>query len=399
MPILGLTASSANNTPSVPTIGTATAGDAQATVAFTPGTVPGTTYRAISSPGGITATSSSSPITVTGLTNGTSYTFQVRAENYYGNSAYSASSNSVTPVLPKPTVTGGTLYSDATYYYRVFTSNGTLTVSGGTVSFEVLRIGGGASGAAGAGFISRGSGTGYFGGGGGAGGVVYTSSNTFGPESKTIVIGAGGAASSNGSGIVGNPGSDSTYTGLSNAGGGGGGGSMYTNTNGGVGRTANGNGGGAGWFGTYDTGDLIASGYTLAGAGNGSGFAGGSAAATGTATGGGGASESGSTDYARAGGDGTSTYSSWGLVTGTGENVSGTVWYAGGGTAADGGYIERGLGGGGSWSNASLVYDGISINGLANTGGGGSGNRTSSGPSGTGGSGIVIVRYTRSQVE
>jgi len=64
--------------PTTPTIGTATAGNAEATVAFTASTYSGkatVTYRAtsnpggISSPGGITATAASSPITVTGLTN------------------------------------------------------------------------------------------------------------------------------------------------------------------------------------------------------------------------------------------------------------------------------------------------------------------------------------------
>jgi hypothetical protein len=84
--------------PSAPTIGTATALDASATVAYTAGTKGGiaTTYRALSSPGSIVGTSATSPITVSGLTNGTAYTFQVRAENSTGNSAYSSASNSVT---------------------------------------------------------------------------------------------------------------------------------------------------------------------------------------------------------------------------------------------------------------------------------------------------------------
>ena len=78
---------------------TATAGTESATVAFT--AISGiTTYRAISTPGSITATSATSPITVTGLTGGTSYTFQIRGENTAGNGAYSAASNSVTPTVP-----------------------------------------------------------------------------------------------------------------------------------------------------------------------------------------------------------------------------------------------------------------------------------------------------------
>jgi hypothetical protein len=70
-----------------------------ATVSFT--AVSGTTtYRAISNPGSLTGTSSTSPITVSGLTAGTAYTFQIRGENTIGNGAYSAASNSVTPVDP-----------------------------------------------------------------------------------------------------------------------------------------------------------------------------------------------------------------------------------------------------------------------------------------------------------
>lgn len=86
--------------PSTPTIGTATAtGATTATVAFTPTSATGVdaNYTALSSPGSITATGTSSPITVSGLTTNTAYTFQVRANNPGGSSAYSAASNSVTP--------------------------------------------------------------------------------------------------------------------------------------------------------------------------------------------------------------------------------------------------------------------------------------------------------------
>ena len=38
-------------------------------------------YKVTSLPGGITATGTSSPITITGLTNGTPYTFTVQAAN------------------------------------------------------------------------------------------------------------------------------------------------------------------------------------------------------------------------------------------------------------------------------------------------------------------------------
>ena len=87
--------------PGAPTIGTATAGSAQTSVSFTAPASNGgtsiTTYTATSSPGGITATSASTPITVTGLTNGTAYTFTVTATNSAGTGSASAASNSVTP--------------------------------------------------------------------------------------------------------------------------------------------------------------------------------------------------------------------------------------------------------------------------------------------------------------
>ena len=71
MKLVTVVGGSAGAGPDVPTIGTATGGNAQATVAFT---VPAYTgkggavvYRAISTPSNIEATASSSPITVTGL--------------------------------------------------------------------------------------------------------------------------------------------------------------------------------------------------------------------------------------------------------------------------------------------------------------------------------------------
>lgn len=87
--------------PGAPTIGTATAGNASASVAFTAPASNGgaaiTGYTATSSPGGLTGTGAASPITVSGLTNGTAYTFTVTATNSEGTGSASAASNSVTP--------------------------------------------------------------------------------------------------------------------------------------------------------------------------------------------------------------------------------------------------------------------------------------------------------------
>jgi hypothetical protein len=87
----------------VVTIGTPTAGDASVSVAFTassPATGgPVQKYTAISSPGSISASASTSPVVVTGLTNGTAYTFTVAAANATGNGVFSSASASATPVV------------------------------------------------------------------------------------------------------------------------------------------------------------------------------------------------------------------------------------------------------------------------------------------------------------
>ncbi|MBP7701223.1 MAG: autotransporter domain-containing protein [Phenylobacterium sp.] len=87
--------------PGAPTIGTATAGDGQATATFSPpssnGGAPITSYRVTSDPGGHWQTGAGSPITVTGLTTGVSYTFTVTATNAAAlTSAASLASNAVT---------------------------------------------------------------------------------------------------------------------------------------------------------------------------------------------------------------------------------------------------------------------------------------------------------------
>lgn len=117
---INFTVTNVNEPPGAPTIGTAVAGNASASVAFTPPAANGgpspTSYTATSSPGGITGTGASSPITVSGLTNGTPYTFTVTATNSEGTGSPSAASNSVTPTaggdstpptLTSPSGTGG----------------------------------------------------------------------------------------------------------------------------------------------------------------------------------------------------------------------------------------------------------------------------------------------------
>ncbi len=85
--------------PDAPTLVSAVGGDSQATVSFNPpvyyGNSPITGYSVKVSPGGSTVVGSASPIIVTGLTPGASYTFTVLSVNALGESLASSPSNSV----------------------------------------------------------------------------------------------------------------------------------------------------------------------------------------------------------------------------------------------------------------------------------------------------------------
>jgi hypothetical protein len=114
----------ATTVPQAPTIGTATDTLAGGTVslAYTANATGGlsNTYTATSSPGGITGTGSS-PILISGLTNGTSYTFTITATNANGTSAASSASNNVTPSID----------SFSVEYLLVAGGGGGASVSGG----------------------------------------------------------------------------------------------------------------------------------------------------------------------------------------------------------------------------------------------------------------------------
>ncbi|WP_196804301.1 autotransporter domain-containing protein [Lysobacter sp. HA18] len=153
--------------PGAPTIGTATAGDAQAIVSFVaPASTGGaavTSYTVTSMPGGITATGGTSPITINGLTNGVAYAFVVTATNSAGAGAASSQSNSVTPAGPQvitfanpgaqsygtsPTLTATSTsglpvsFDSSTPAVCSITSSGTLTfVAAGTCTIDADQTG------------------------------------------------------------------------------------------------------------------------------------------------------------------------------------------------------------------------------------------------------------------
>ena len=309
----------------------------------------------------------------------------------------------------KPTlvVTGGTLTSDATYYYRTFTANDTLGVANGSLTADLLITAGGGGG-----------GDAFYigGGGGGAGGVLSPTNVVLTQNNYPVVIGAGGAGGwindgvRNGVGFNGVDTTISTYTAI-----GGGGGSGINNTS--LSWVAGGSGGGG------SAGNNYAAGIGTSGQGNNGGICPGNPVNTGMGGGGG---------AGAVGGNGELYYPDyaiqWYVVPGgnggTGVTVFGrTVGGGGGGGAGhyNNGYVAngvtnsvRGLGGSGGGGNAArgyrLIYPetntAAGTTGTINTGGGGGGGQatinanasvsTYAGKSG--GSGIVVVRYTRAQV-
>jgi RHS repeat-associated protein len=142
--------------PGAPTGVTAVGGNTQATVSFTPPASNGgaaiTSYTATSTPGNLTGNCSApcTSMTVTGLANGTAYTFKVKATNAVGTGAASAASNSVTPAPNVPdaptnvTAVGGN--AQATVTFTAPANNGGAAIT----SYTATSLPGNVSGSCGA---------------------------------------------------------------------------------------------------------------------------------------------------------------------------------------------------------------------------------------------------------
>ena len=293
--------------------------------------------------------------------------------NFVANSTFSLyglAALGTEPVIAPKATGGDIIANDGTYWYHAFLSSGIFTPST-ALSCDILTVAGGGGG---------GSRSSYYGGGGGAGGLLEFTAQSLTATSYACTIGGGGAGATNANGTVG---ADSQFGALTLVKGGGfGSGAANAGGNGG-----SGGGGSRNFVGGSPT--------TL------QGFAGGDAGATGGGASGGGAGAVGiaGTSVPVTGGIGfySTLTDAIGAATNTGQLVSSHYYFAGGGggctTASGEGTSPGGSGGGGTggaWNGGSPL---AGTNGTANTGGGGGAAPTDN-PSKSGGSGIVVVRYT-----
>lgn len=399
-------------------------GSTTITISFTPSTSFSVTNYIATTNTGAQAISTGSPITITGLKSGTTYTTTIIAVN--NNGVFSGNSFSVTATtissnilslsvvnFQSSDITGTATTNGSLYNVYVFTKTGiTYTINYnfiGAVTIYVLAVGGGGAGGCNGG------------GGGGAGGVIMLPvSIPMGTGTITISIGAGGlVTAANGNGVSG---SNTTVTFSSQSSynitaGGGASGGNYASAS--VNSNNNASGGGGGLASGLTNANInpsggILSSYIYANAGGGQD-------SNGAQGGGGGAGTSGTTGSSTvspAGGNGIqctlagikdfspsgTSYGTyyWGGGGGGSISNSSTVTGGNGGLGGGGGGVQYsasllgGTGGGSALNSggAGQNNNGTPGNGGANTGGGGGGSYNNTNSRSAGGSGIVIIAFT-----
>jgi len=302
----------------------------------------------------------------------------VATDKTTGANVWSNTGEGVGNVVLPPVVTGGTITTVGGYKIHTFTSSGTLTFSrGGAVDYLVVAGGGSGGGA----------------GGGGAGGMfVGTIIASIGATTITIGAGASGPTTN----LQGNDGSASSFGTIQTTTGGGGGG-MYL-----AGSPAPGRAGGSGGGGGYRAG---AGGSGTSGQGNAGGASTDNVSSPFNCAGGGGAGAVGLSDAGAQSGHGGAGVAndylgiSYIFAGGGGGGMQGSGTAGNGGIGGGGGgarynnvgtFGNAGTGGLNAGTNGGVNLGG---NGGTNTGSGGGGMGISVGTAGSGGSGIVVIRY------
>jgi len=343
-------------------------------------------------PSGVTLNSSTGLISgnLPSITNNTTYTFTINASD--GTSTVPRTF-SITANAGSQVSGGGTLISsDATYFYRVFTSSGTLTTAGDPINVEAVVLGGGGGGGS------------SFGGGGGSGALVIMQSKSISSGNYPIVVGNGATRNTAADSVQGLDGEQSSAFSVIALGGGGGG--AYNNNPNGRSGGCGGGGSTSESPGTKTGGSFTQQGqsgtsfYATRGGNSfgGSPYIGSGGGGTGTQ-----GQDVSSENVAGSGGNGTTAVSSWLSVI---SSSMPTAWQ----TATSGGYIGGG-GGGAAYQSGSTTpgsgglggaANGVGgtgstpgLNSVDNTGSGGGGGGYPAGGGGAGGKGLVIVRYPK----
>jgi hypothetical protein len=320
------------------------------------------------------------------------FTLQVR-QNSVNGAVVATAANTITVYAGSTrsnfiSAEGGTVIQNGAYRLHVFTSSNTLVVSnagrmGGSVDYLVVAGGGGGSGGS-LSFNNPGA-------AGGAGGLL-TGITTVSAQSYSANIGSGGTGG-NGYNVAGTNGGNTDIFGFLSVGGGGG---TFAQPSGSHGAPG-GSGAGAGGY-ISESADNKRGGNAYIGQGNPGGTIfgtnpGGLSSSGGGGAGGAGLSFSGISNGPRNGGIGRSI--SWVPASyGTPGPTSGR-WFAGGGGGSTGENSgQPGDGGAGGGGRGAIVPQALqAFSGNAFTGGGGGGGQSASYVAGSGGSGIIIIRY------